>query len=250
VGIEVRNFCFTLAALSVFTLAGCSTTLDQASSATSARSSATFSLPNNPLEAPWQPINIRFKTPTQYTRAIIENVPCVLGEANASWSLLGARVPASFALDSKLSWRWYVPTLVKDADNESRDRDDAPVRVVIAFKGDREKLDVVDRSAMNMAKLVGGWEIPYASIQYIWEADAKVNTVIPHHTVSRIKKIVARSGPQGLGTWVDLERDVRADFRLAFDGEEPGEIESIGLMTDTDTMHGIARGCYSNLQLR
>lgn len=229
-------------------LGGCATTLDRSDQ----RSASTdrFTLPNNPLDPPWQPVLIRFKTPTEYSRAVINGVPCVLGEANASWSLLGARVPAQFASASTLSWRWFVPSLVSGADNESRDRDDAPVRVVVAFKGDREKIDAVDRAAMNMAKLIGGWEIPYASIQYIWEADAKVDTVINHHTVSRIKKIVARSGAKGLGDWVDLERDVRADFRRAFAGEEPGEIESIGLMTDTDTLHGIARGCYANLTLR
>ncbi len=229
-------------------LGGCANTLDSRQSVSA--STDRLLLPNNPLEAPWQPIVIRFKTPTEYSRAEIDGVPCILGEAKSSWSLLGARVSAPYTLASNLSWRWHVPNLVSGADNESRDRDDAPVRIVVAFKGDREKIDAIDRSAMNMAKLIGGWEIPFASLQYIWEPDAKVDTIINHHTVSRIKKIVVRSGSQGLGSWVDLERDVRADFRRAFAGEEPGEIESIGLMTDTDTLHGTARGCYANVSLR
>ena len=229
-------------------LGGCATTMD--SRETAGTSVDRFSLPNNPLEPPWQSIVIRFKTPTEYSRAVIDGVPCILGESKSSWSLLGARVPAPYSHASNLSWRWHVPNLVTGADNESRDRDDAPVRVVVAFKGDREKIDAVDRAAMNMAKLIGGWEIPFATLQYIWEPDAKVNTIINHHTVSRIKKIVARSGSQGLGNWVTLERDIREDFRRAFAGEEPGEIESIGLMTDTDTLHGSTRGCYADISLR
>lgn len=103
---------------------------------------------------------------------------------------------------------------------------------------------------MNMAKLIGGWEIPFASLQYIWEADAKPEAVIPHHTVSRIKKIVVRSGEPGLRQWLSFERNVREDFRRAFAGEEPGEIESIGIMTDTDSLGGTARTCYADLVLR
>jgi Protein of unknown function (DUF3047) len=212
--------------------------------------SGAFELSNDPAQPPWRAVTIRFKTPTQYSRAEIEGVPCVLGEANASWSLYAAPVPSAFANNSKLSWRWYVPRLPIGADSETVGKDDAAARVIIAFKGDRTKIDAVDRSAMNMAKLIGGWEIPYASIQYIWEADAKPETVIPHHTVSRIKKIVVKSGSQGLANWLRIERDVREDFRRVFNGEEPGEIESIGIMTDTDSLGGTARTCYADIALR
>jgi Protein of unknown function (DUF3047) len=235
--------------LATIALLGCATTPDTPRQ-TTAPIDDVFALPNDPMKAPWQPVVIRFKTPSTYIRAEVEGVPCVLGEANASWSLLGANVPTTFAKANTLSWQWHVPSLVAGADNESRDKDDAPARVVVAFKGDRSTIDAVDRSAMNMAKLVGGWEIPYASIQYIWEPDAKPGTVIPHHTVSRIKKIVVRSGEVGLATWVKEMRDLRADYRLAFNGEEPGEIESIALMTDTDTMHGTTKACYANLRLQ
>ncbi len=238
----------TTCLLAIFLLAGCTTT--GTVSPQEASSGSELALPNDPSAAPWHPVVIRFKTPTQYSRAEISGVPCILGEANASWSLLGANVPGRQSGASTLSWRWYVPNLVAGADNQSRDKDDAPARVVIAFKGDREKIDAIDRSNMNMAKLIGGWEIPFASIQYIWEPDAKPETVIPHHTVSRIKKIVVRSGEPGLSSWVSVIRDVRADYRRAFNGEEPGDIESVALMTDTDTMHGTARACYADIRLQ
>jgi Protein of unknown function (DUF3047) len=47
-----------------------------------------------------------------------------------------------------------------------------------------------------------------------------------------------------------IERDVREDFRRVFNGEEPGEIESIGIMTDTDSLGGTARTCYADIALR
>jgi hypothetical protein len=208
-----------------------------------------FKLPNNPANAPWQAVNIRFKTPTDYSRAEIEGVPCILADSKGAWSLTAAAVPTQAANSSRLSWRWFVPKLPPGADNESPGRDDAAVRVLVSFKGDRSKINAADRSAMNMAKLIGGWEIPFATIQYIWEPDAAPDTIITHHTVSRIKKIVVRSGERGLASWVSLERNVRDDFRRAFGGEEPGEIESIGIMTDSDTLGGEIRACYADILL-
>jgi Protein of unknown function (DUF3047) len=236
------------AALS-FGISGCAQ-LQPASERPLAQSDSVFRLANDPLSPPWQSVPIRFKTPTLYTRAVVDGVPCILAEANASWSLHAAKVPDEFAKATTLSWRWHVAKLVTGADSESRGSDDAPARVIVAFKGDKSTIDAVDRSAMNMAKLIGGWEIPYATLQYIWEGDAKPETVIPHHTISRIQKIVVRSGERGLAGWLSFERNVRDDYRRAFGGEEPAEIESIGVMTDTDSLGGMARSCYADLALR
>jgi Protein of unknown function (DUF3047) len=230
-------------------LTGCAQ-VQTTSTAPSSGTATAFRLPNDPVAVPWQAVPIRFKTPTLYTRAEIEGVPCVLAEANASWSLQAAVVPIAFANSTTLSWRWHVAKLLPGADSETRGSDDSPARIVVSFKGDKSKIDAPDRSAMNMAKLIGGWEIPYATLQYIWEGDAKPETIIPHHTISRIQKIVVRSGERGLATWLNFERDVRADYRRAFNGEEPGEIESIGVMTDTDSLGGMAKTCYADLALR
>lgn len=100
---------------------------------------ATFRLANDPLSAPWQAVHIRFKTPTSYTRAEVEGVPCILADAQGTWSLQAATVPPAQALGSVLSWRWFVPTLPVGADNELSSKDDAAVRVLISFKGDRSK---------------------------------------------------------------------------------------------------------------
>ena len=108
--------------------------------------------------------------------------------------------------------------------------------MVVAFKGDRNKLDAADRATMSLAKALGGVELPFAAIQYIWEGKAASETIIPNGNIGRIQKLVVRSGTAGLSTWVSFTRDVRADFRRAFPGEEPGDIESVGLMTDTDTL--------------
>ncbi len=231
-------------------LVGCASNNVVRAPDTSSSEATSFAPTNDPSVAPWYAVNIRFKTPTVYSKAVISGVPCVLAEANGSWSLHVANVPPKFATASTLSWRWHVPALVEGANNGTAGLDDAPARLVVAFKGDRDKLDAADRSTMSLAKALGGWELPFAAIQYIWEAKAPVNAVIPNANIARIKKIVVRSGEVGLTEWQSFERNVREDFRKAFPGEEPGEIESIGLMTDTDSLGGVTKACYADVRLR
>lgn len=212
--------------------------------------SEVFAPDNDPTDPAWRGVNIRFKTPTQYSQREIDGRLCIGAVAKAAWSFWVANVPPAQALASTLSWSWNVPMLVADADNRVMGKDDAAARVVIAFKGDRSKLNVVERSTMTLARALGGLELPFAAIQYIWEGKAPAETLISNFNTSRIQKLVVKSGSEGLATWQSFTRDVRADFRRAFPGEEPGEIESVGLMTDTDSLGGTAEACYADVQLR
>ncbi len=209
-----------------------------------------FAPANDPQDPAWHAVNIRFKTPTLYSASAQDGTACIRARAEGAWSFWVANVPTAFMQATQLAWRWFVPALVSDADNEVPGKDDAAARVVVAFKGDRAKLDASERATMNLAKALGGVELPYAAIQYIWAGKAPVERVIPNANTSRIKKLVVKSGNAGLNEWQSFSRDVRADFRLAFPGEEPGEIESVGLMTDTDSLGGKAEACYADVRLR
>ncbi len=232
-------------------LAGCAQVVTApVAPVTAATASDTFTPPNDPKDSAWHAVHIRFKTPTLYSASVLDAVPCIRAQADGAWSLLVAVVPPAQKSGSELSWRWNVPAFIPGADNTVVGRDDAPVRVVVAFKGDRSKLDAAERATMSLAKVLGGNDLPFAAIQYIWEAKAPLETIAVNGNTSRIKKLVVKSGPDGLGGWQSLTRDVRADFRRAFPNEEPGEIESVGLMTDTDSLGGKAEACYADIVLR
>ncbi len=237
-----------------FTLAGCAQMPrpDVAAAVAGSRTtnSNVFAPPNDPADPAWHPVTIRFKTPTEYSRREIDGRSCIRAVANGAWSFWVAKVPSAQAFAKTLSWSWHVPALVPDADNQVPGKDDAPARVVVAFKGDRSKLDAAERSTMSLAKALGGVDLPFAAIQYIWEGKAVPETIFANGNTSRIQKLVVKSGAVGLAMWQSFTRDVRADFRRAFPGEEPGEIESIGLMTDTDSLGGMAEACYADVLLR
>lgn len=244
------DWLIALAIVAVGGLGGCASVPPTVTVTPPAAAGETFAPANDPADPAWHAVNIRFKTPTKYTAHVIDGSPCIRAEASGAWSLHVASVPPEKTTASQLSWRWHVPALVADADTTAVGKDDSAVRVVVAFKGDRSKLDAAERATMSLARAIGGNELPFAAIQYIWEPRAIVDTILPNANTSRIKKVVVKRETEGLNTWLSFTRDVRADFRRAFPGEEPGEIESVGLMTDTDSLGGKTEACYADVVLR
>lgn len=55
--------------------------------------------------------------------------------------------------------------------------------------------------------------------------------------------IVAETGPDNLGQWQDVKRNLYEDFKRAY-GEEPGPVTGIGIMTDTGNTSEKARAWY------
>jgi hypothetical protein len=60
---------------------------------------------------------------------------------------------------------------------------------------------------------------------------------------------VVDSGPGQLRRWREHRRNLVADYRLAF-GEEPGPLQSIALMTDSDNTRSQARTWYGPVEFQ
>ena len=69
---------------------------------------------------------------------------------------------------------------------------------------------------------------PFATLMYVWDSRADVDTVVLNRRSDRVRKIVLESGPAHLGQWRSYERDMRADFRRAF-GEDPGALIGVAV---------------------
>lgn len=172
--------------------------------------------------------------PTSYQATVHEGRVAMLAHSDAGNSTLRMRLPANGALDStRLSFSWFVPALNERADLRDPDIDDAVVRVIVTFDGDRERLSVRDNMLSELANLVTGEPLPFATLMYVWDHRYPVGSVIPNPHTQRIRKLVIDSGPERLNQWVDHERDIEADYRLVF-GETPGHPTAMGVMTDSN----------------
>jgi hypothetical protein len=147
-----------------------------------------------------------------------------------------------------LRFSWKVPQLIADADLASRDADDSPVRVILAFEGDRSRFTPRDAILSELMRTLTGEEMPYATLMYVWCNKRPPGTVLSSPRTDRIRKVVLESGPGKLNQWLDYERDIRADYVNAF-GEPPGALVGIALMTDSDNTRSTARAWYGPLRL-
>lgn len=187
------------------------------------------------------------KRSTEYQLVDYEGRTVVFARANASASGLVFPISIDLAEYPWLHWHWKVPALINGADNTKRHAEDSPVRVVVAFDGDKAKLPFDDRLFADQVRMLTRQEMPYALLMYIWENRAPVGTVIDNLHTGRIKMIVAGSGDMKVGRWHDVVRNVREDYERAFKEPAP-KVKSIGIMTDTDNTGESASAYYGDIQ--
>lgn len=200
----------------------------------------------------WTPLLIsRAKAPTAYRLVFDESAGAVVVHARAQRSATGLKQPLDIdpAAKPQVAWRWRVESLIAGADNLDRHAEDSPVRLLLFFDGDKRKLPPRDQVALEMAEMVSGQPVPYATLVYLWENRQPVGTVIDSAHTGRIKMVVAGSGSDRLGQWKHFERDYIADFERAF-GERPGRLIGIGIMTDTDNTGEEIEAFYGDIELR
>ena len=206
--------------------------------------------PGGVLPGGWQAWTLaKFKKQTSYDLVHKDGATVVMARADDSASALLHpldRVDPRRYRD--LAWRWKTEALIRDQDNTRSATEDAPLRLVIRFDGDRSKLDFSERMFSAQVKAVTGQELPYATLMYIWTRNAPRETVITSRFTERIRMIVAESGADKLGSWQQVRRDLFEDFRRAY-GEDPGPITGIGIMTDTDNTGAQAQAWYGDIVL-
>ncbi|HEX4327326.1 MAG TPA: DUF3047 domain-containing protein [Burkholderiales bacterium] len=206
--------------------------------------------PGEVLPGSWQPWTLsRLKKPTAYRMVQDDGKTVISARADASASglihPLANLDPRAYA---ELSWRWKVEDLIKGADNTRGSREDSPVRLVVTFAGDMDKLDFGEKIFYSQVKAMTGQQMPYATLMYIWENRAKKDMVIANRHTGRIKMVVAESGRDKVGRWQEVRRNLVEDYKRAF-GEEPGAITAIGIMTDTDNTGERVHAWYGDISL-
>ncbi len=187
--------------------------------------------------------------PTRYGVGEREGRPAVHALSRAGNSTL--RLPLGEPVDPllRLDFSWLVPRLNGKADLRDADVDDAVVRVILTFDGDRAAFRPRDHWLSEMVRLVTGEPMPHATLIYVWDHRYPVGTVIPNPHTDRIRMLVVQSGEAGVGRWHDMARDVAADYQAAF-GEAPGRLTGLGLMSDSNNTGESVEAWFGPVVLR
>lgn len=189
-----------------------------------------------------------FKNSTEYMLVVEDNTVVLRAMAHNSASLLGLQTdfdPHQFPM---LSWRWKVAQGIPSANTADQAKEDAPVRVMVAFAGDVSKLPFKDRFAASAAQTISGQALPYATLMYVWGSKVALDSITVSSRSSRIRMIAVAVDEQGIGAWHSYKRNLVEDFKRAF-AEEPGNVASIQIMTDTDNTGADAQAYYGDVSV-
>jgi len=196
----------------------------------------------------WTHYKLPGKTPSQFNYELEDGRDAIAAEAQSSASMLRQVMRVEPAALGHIKFSWKLPDLIQYADMSIREFDDSPVRVVLAFEGDRSKFSGKNAMLSELAHALTGEPMPYATLMYVWCNDCKPEEIIINPHTDRIRKLPLESGTGKLNRWIDYERTVRDDFVKAF-GEEPGMLTSVSIMTDTDNTKSVARAWYGTVSL-
>lgn len=197
---------------------------------------------------PWQHMALPGKRHTGFEARHVDGRQAMVATADASASMLRRKMHVEPRDLGQLRFSWKVPALMAGSDMALRDADDAPVRVVLAFDGDRSKLSAKNTMLSEMARMLTGEDMPYATLMYVWCNQRQAGSVIHNPRTDRIRKLVVESGSARLGQWVDYAQDIRADFVRVY-GEEPGALIAVGIMTDSDNTRSTTQAWYGPLRM-
>ena len=197
-------------------------------------------------EAEWKPLTFA-KVPrhTQYERLSEGDAVVVRARSAASASGLAREIRIDPRRYPIVRWRWKVENLLEKSDIRSKQGDDYPARLYITFEYEPDKVSFGRRTQYRLGRLLFG-DIPIAALNYVWDGKAPAGTVVDNAYTDFAKMIVVRSGAQGVGTWVEEERNVYEDYKRAFGGEPP-MIKGVAIMTDTDDTGESASAYYGDI---
>ena len=183
------------------------------------------------------------KKPTTYRTTFEDGRDAVFAKSLSSSSMLRHDLHLSAQELGFVRFSWKVPELLSECDIGNPEVDDSPVRILLTFEGDRSKFSGKNALASELAQLLLGEPLPYATLVYVWSRQHPLESVILSPRTDRVRSIVVESGGVNLNKWLDYKRNIRADFERAF-GETPGALLGIAIMTDSDNTQSKTSAWY------
>ena len=199
-------------------------------------------------KAQWEVVTLPGKLRTAFKLDKRGQRSALLADAQSSASMLRQRLNIPAAQLGRLRFDWQVESLMSQADMSVRERGDSPVRLILAFDGDRSRFSAKNAMLSELTRALTGEDMPYATLMYVWSNHHPVDSVIVNPRTDRVRKWVLESGPQHLKQWRHYQRDIRADFEKAF-GEPPGNLMALAIMTDSDNTQSQVRAWYGDIWL-
>ena len=173
----------------------------------------------------WQ--NKMFSGETHYSLEKINGQMALRAVSNAAASGRYREIDIDLNKTPVLNWSWMVKNTIANLNERTKAGDDYAARVYVVFSG-------------GMAF----WRT--RAINYVWSSNQSINMHWSSAYTDNVRMIAMQSGQKRLGEWINERRNVRTDYRRLF-GEEPGKLNAVAIMTDTDNSGASASAWYGDI---
>jgi hypothetical protein len=182
----------------------------------------------------WKPFTFpKIKSHSTYTIEHTGSEHVLRAESSASASAIVYKDVFDVYDHQRVKWRWKVRNIYAKGDVRSKEGDDYPIRVYIMFEYDPEKAGALERIKYGFAKSLYGEYPPHSSLSYIWSSKDDPETFVVSPYTDKAMMVLLEKGPAKVGTWVDEEIDILADYQKAFNTKPPARAR-IAIMNDSD----------------
>lgn len=201
------------------------------------------------LEDGWEPLEFPdINRHTQYQLVQVDDQQVVKAITDNSASGLITRLSVDPGNKLMLRWRWKVSNVYEQGDARKKSGDDYPARIYVAFEFEAEEAGWFERAKRKAAEAIFGEELPGNALNYIWASRLPEGEVAANPFTGNTMMLAVNSGPDQVGEWVSVERDIVADYRAAF-GEDPPRVIGIAIMSDSDNAGESATAWYGDITL-
>lgn len=126
----------------------------------------------------------------------------------------------------QLGWRWRVRALPAGANEKTADKHDAAAQVYVIF------------DSANWPRV----------IKFTWSTSLPPGSRFTNPRYDRGRVMVLRSGPADMNSWFEEKVNFYAEYKMFF-GNEPGQVQGIGILTSSDATKSLAIADYDDLVL-
>lgn len=239
-----RSLLQTLTCVPALSMLGCASTRE------GDRPQSKALMDTDPVWSGWEEQRFPGKRPTLYHLDMdpLSGSPIVKAHASGSASMLRKRTDITPDELGDIDFSWRAEKISVQSDIGDITATDAPLRLVLAFEGDRSRWSAKDAMLNELSRVLMGEDMPYATLVYTWCAQSPRGAVVHNPRTQTVRNLILESGVGNQGRWLSYRRSVRDDFRLVF-GEEPGTLTSMALMTDADNTQSQTEGWYREVRL-
>lgn len=155
-------------------------------------------------------------------------------ESATSYSAKGVHITFPPQQCPHVSWRWRISSVVERADLARKEGDDAAAKLYVVFTGPWV-LNPLDKRILV----------------YLWDNRMPAGGIYPNAWLpEKERMVILESGKTKVGQWVAEHVHLVNDFKRAFPGEEPGDVEGLAFLADTDNTRSRVSAWFDDLMIR